>query len=556
MMRPILSLLLFVALLQVPVAAEGQRSSGDMFRPGDRMLDPADLGTSARVFMSTLEAIRDLGISAEPDSVLWDKAFKGLLRELNDPYAAVLTPDEVRAFQEESTGNYAGIGVQITELNEAVTITAVFRNTPADQEGLLVGDRIVEVNGEDAVGWTVGDASERIRGEPGTTVEVTIAREGISQPIPHRIERAQVHVPAVRARVLPGGTGYIALDRVARNSAAEVDSVLAEQSESTQGLILDLRRNPGGYLDESLTLADLFLDRGSVLVSTRSRAPGSDGELQEDFAYARRAARSPDKPLVILVDRYSASASEIIAGALQDYDRAVVIGERTFGKGSVQTVVPLPADYMIRLTSGEWYTPRGRSLNIPRDREGRAIGPDSVSRFTSEGGRTLWGGGGVYPHIAIAGDTLTTKERAFVGATVDAEIPLSQRIREAAFAAAQIVRGDDRAAAALPADADVPDSFPSDALDRFVDGLADDGLDFPIDDEIRSYLQWRLEVELYERLDLLDRSLAAQARRDPVLAKALDLLSQASSQRELLSLVPETERPVSPMVADTTGAPR
>ncbi len=534
MPRFLFALLVLAFLLPVAPdlqAQQGQRGGTSLPSLGQEDRDSMDV--EAQVFLGTLQAIRDFALTSEPDSALWEKAIRGLIRELDDPYADVLTPDQVRAFEEESTGNYAGIGVQITELNEMVTITAVFRNTPADQEGLMVGDRIVEVDGEDARDWSVSQASNRIRGEIGSTVEVKVERDGIGQPIPLQIRRDQVHIPAVTSERIFDDVGYILLDRVARESAAEVDSVLTEL-EGSRGLILDLRRNPGGYLDESLNLADLFLDRGSTLVTTRSRTPGGNGAVREESAYARRAARSPDVPLVILVDRFSASASEIVAGALQDHDRALVIGERTFGKGSVQSVVPLPADHMIRITSGEWYTPLGRSLNRPRDRDGRVIEPDSIPRFTSEGGRTIWGGGGVYPDLVITSDTLSTAEQDLLNAAVDAGFPLTQRIQEAAFEVAQATRDGD----------DIPDSFPTEKLEAFISGLLEDGLSPDVlTDAGREYLVWQLERALYQRLDLIDRSLQVQSRRDPVLAKAVELLSQATSQAQLFSLVPESERP-------------
>jgi carboxyl-terminal processing protease len=535
MVRRILLILVPLLLVQPPLEALQSSEERRPFslRGTSQTLDPSELGIEAQVLVGALQAIRDIGLDMEADSALWDKAIRGLIRELDDPYAAVLTPDEVRAFEEESTGNYAGIGVQITELNEAVTVTAVFRNTPADREGLQVGDRIVAVDGADARGWSVSEASDQIRGEPGTEVEVTVERPGIPRPMPHRIRREQVHVPAVTSERIFQDVGYVHLDRVARNSAVEVDSVLTELGD-TRGLILDLRRNPGGYLDESLNLADLFLDRGSVLVTTRSRVPGSQGNLREESAYARRAARAANTPIIVLVDRFSASASEIVAGALQDHDRALVLGERTFGKGTVQSVVPLPGDYMIRLTSGEWYTPRGRSLNRPRDREGRVLTPDSIPRFTSESGRTLWGGGGVFPDLEIAADTLTTSEQRFVGATIEAEIPLAQRIQEAAFAAAQEVR--DRGT--------IPETLPAGVLRAFRDGLVEDGVgESYIDDEVEGYLNWRLEVAFFERLERRDLALQSQAGRDPVLARAVELLSRAGSQSELFALVPAPDRP-------------
>ncbi len=512
------------AVVEAQQGRPGPARSSQADRLDPRIPEEAN-SAEARVFQATLRAIRDFALTSHADSVLWEKAIDGLIESLDDPYATVLTPDEVRAFQEESTGNYAGIGVQITELNQAVTITAVFRNTPADRAGLLVGDRIVGVDQDQADGWTVEDASRRIRGEPGSTVRVLVARDGIATPIPHEIRREQVHIPAVTSERIFDDVGYILLDRVARNSAAEVDSVLKEM-DGARGVILDLRRNPGGYLDESLALADLFLERGSVLVTTRSRSPGNGTAASEESAFARRAAQLPDVPLVVLVDRFSASASEIVAGALQDHDRALVIGERTFGKGSVQSVLPLPAGRLIRLTSGEWYTPQGRSLNRPRDREGRVIESDEVPEFTSRAGRTLLGGGGVFPDVEVANDTLSAREQALVTAMVEAEIPLMLRIQEAAFEVAQRVR--------QAGDADPV--FPEDAYRSFRGALLQSGLaPDALDAETEAYLRWRLEVAFFQRLDRTDRSLEVQSRRDPVLAKAVELLREASDQADLFA---------------------
>jgi carboxyl-terminal processing protease len=517
MLHRLLQIGLLAAFL-LPAGAEGQSARA----PGGGAAQ-GDMTPEARVFVGMFEAIRDYALDSQADSVLWEKAIDGLLRELGDPYAAVLSPDEVREFEEQSTGNYAGIGIQISELNDAVTITAVFRNTPAEMAGLQVGDRIVGVDDEWADGWTNSDASNRIRGQPGTTVVVHVERSGIAQPIPHPIRREQVHIPAVSAERIFGDVGYVLLDRVTRNSAAEVDSVLTELS-GVRGLILDLRRNPGGYLDESLNLADLFLDRGDVLVRTRSRTRGLDGAIREESARARLTPRVPDLPIVVLVDQFSASAAEIVAGALQDHDRALVIGERTFGKGTVQSVVPLPEGRLIRITSGEWYTPQGRSLNRPRDFEGRVIEPDSIPRFTSMGGRTLLGGGGVFPDIEMPGDTLTASEQAFMSAAVAAEIPVQLRIQEAAFEEAQRARAGQV----------VPDAFPMEALERFTDQLLAWGLpEDVLEAEVRDYLRWRLEVSFYERLEQDGRSLEVRSERDRALETAVRLLRGAERQADL-----------------------
>lgn len=555
----LLGLLLVLALLPVPATAGAQQAGPPPSFEFGAGIDSTDRAPEAEeVFRSLLRALEGYAFEEHGSEELWEKAIRGIIRELDDPYASVLSREEVEQFEEESTGNYAGIGVQITELNAEVTITAVFPNTPADDAGLMVGDRIVGVDEDDSDSWSVEDVSSRIRGEEGTSVRVRVRRDGIDRPIPHEITRRQVHVPAVRAERIFDDVGYVLLDRVARNSAAEVDSVMTELAGS-RGMILDLRRNPGGYLDESLRLADLFLDRGDQIVTTRARNPGLTGSgVSEERAYARSAPRDPDTPLIILVDGFSASASEIVAGALQDHDRAIILGQRTFGKGSVQSVVPLPAGRLLRVTSGEWYTPLGRSLSIQRDSEGREIGPgardaqrppvaddpeaeglpdagggtvetDSLPRYTSPAGRTILGGGGVFPDLEITGDTLTTDERDFVTATIEHEIALTSRIQEHAFEAAQRVRQSD-------ADPDAP--LAREVVDTLVEGLLSDGVPAEfLTDGVREYLGWRVAVAYYQRLEREHRALEVQAERDPVLAMAVQMLREASSLEDLFVAV-------------------
>ena len=518
MYRRSLTALLVVGVL-APWGLEGQRGPR-----GSR-----DGGPEAEVFERTLEVIRDYALEVRADSALWEMAIEGLVKELGDPYATVLSPDEVARFEEQSTGNYAGIGIEISELNGAVTVTTVFSGTPAEEAGLMVGDRIVGVNSDEGDDWGVEDASSRIRGEPGTRVIVYIDRDGIAEPIPFQIRREEVHIPAVRAERIFDDIWYVALGRVTRNSAAEVDSVLTERGDAA-GVIFDLRQNPGGYLDESLKLADLFLDRGDVLVTTRSRMRASSGELREESARARMTPRIEEVlPIVVLVDRYSASASEIVAGALQDHDRALVIGERTFGKGTVQSVIPLPEGRLIRITSGEWFTPQGRSLNRPRDLEGRVIEPDSIPEFTSIGGRRLLGGGGVFPDLEIPNDTLSTGEQAFVNAAAELDFPLQMRIQEIAFEASQVAR--DRGDGGGLAD------FPADAMDGLISALGEAGLaEDLLTDEVRLYLRWRAEVVFHRRLTQNARGLEVQTERDSVLDTAVRLLRGAADQESLFEL--------------------
>jgi carboxyl-terminal processing protease len=482
--------------------------------------------------MSAFQEIFRRHKNAFSDSTLWARALSGLLESLDDPYAAVFTPREVEQFDEDNTGNYSGIGVQITQLNDQVTVTKVFRRTPADQAGLVEGDVIVGVDGNDSATWTTAMASDSIRGQAGTTVKVTIARQGLTRPIAFDMTRATVHVPAVTGDIISGTrVGYVVLDRVARGAAIEVDSVLREL-RGMEGLILDLRRNPGGFLDESLMLSDVFLQPGLKLASLQSRSIGqSDGNSEESWA-ARNPARVPNIPIVILVDEYTASAAEIVTGALQDHDRALVIGQRTFGKGIVQSVLDLPHEHKLRITTGTWLTPLGRALHRDRDEETGSPLPENLETLphvTTAAGRDLLAGGGIFPDIEMENDSLKPTEREFLEAVAEKEIPLALRITEFGFEEAQQLK----AAGQAP-------TLRQEAFTSFLESLKAEGAPAALVDDptVRDYLAWRAEISVVDRMDesgetTLGRSIQARMRRDPVLNEAVQLLTTSRTQQDL-----------------------
>ena len=511
-------------LLALPSVGQSQDNAGR--RGSGRQ---AATAPGAQEFLSVFQAIRDYSLQELSDSTLWHRAVDGLIRELNDPYAQAFTPEEYNDFQETNTGNYAGIGVQITNLNETITVTAVFRGTPAEESGLQVGDLIIEVNDESTEGWTTGDASSAIRGEVGTTVNLAIARRGLTAPLRPTVRRDSVHVSAAEADLVGSNVAYISLDRVARGSADAVEAALFQFSDA-RGFILDLRGNPGGYLDESLSISDLFLDEGALLASAESRVPGEPGRSMDESWAAETPDRIPGKPVIVLVDRYSASASEIIAGALQDHDRALVIGERTFGKGVFQNVFRLTETRHLRLTTGEWYTPLGRSLHRPRTAQGNPFPeePDTFRVVETEGGRELVAAGGVFPDLEIRNDTLTLLEREFVSQAASARVPLNLRIEEFAFSQAEQHRAD----GSEPA-------FDAAAFQQFLSGLVEDGVaqTYLDDDEVRGYLEYLILPRIARRMDRMGRAMELRANRDPVFSEAMRLLSEVETQAELFAAV-------------------
>jgi carboxyl-terminal processing protease len=522
MIRKTLLGVVLALVLVLPSAVQSQ-DIADRRRSGGQ---PA-AAPGAQEFLSLFQAIRDYGLQELSDSTLWYRAVDGLIAEIDDPYAQAFSPDEYDDFQETNTGNYGGIGIQITTLNEIITVTAVFRDTPAEESGLQVGDLIIAVNEESTEGWTTRDASNAIRGEVGTTVDLAIARQGLTTPLRPTVRRDTVHVSAAQATLVGSNVAYISVGRVARGSADEVGAYLSE-FEDARGFILDLRGNPGGYLDESLRISDLFLHEGARLASAESRVPGeTDRSLDESWT-AESPDRVPGKPVIVLVDQYSASASEIVAGALQDHDRALVIGERTFGKGVFQNVFRLTETRHLRLTTGEWYTPLGRSLHRPRTARGNLLpeDPEIFPVVTTEGGRELVGGGGVFPDIEIRNDTLTIIEREFTSQAAGARVQINLRIEEFAFDQSEKLRAKGADPIIDPA-----------AFEDLLAGLADAGVDrtYLDNDEVRGYLEYLIIQRIAIRMDLMGQAVEFRAQRDPVLAEAVRLLSENETQAELFA---------------------
>lgn len=489
-----------------------------------------------RVFLEVFGTISRNHESALEDSVLWERAIDGLIERLDDPYATVFTPEAYDQFEESNTRNYAGIGVQISRLDGLVTITAVFKETPAERSGLVLGDRIVEVEGVDATEWSLDDARDSIRGEPGSTVNMRVARDGFTDLVPVSIVRDNVHIAAVEATALEGGIAHIRIVQFARDVAQELAEALREVAADANAVVVDLRGNPGGYLDESLMVTDIFLDRGQAMASVGQR-DGRGGVAEQSYN-ARRPALIPEKPLVVLVDEFTASAAEIVAGALQDHDRAVLVGERTFGKGVVQTLYPLSDGRRMRLTTGTWYTPLGRSLHRKRDRRGFPLEADGDTvRVATAMGRPLRNMGGVFPDLEVLPDTVATAVLALQQQAAEAQVQLRLKTEEYAFAMAKEAAATDKV-----------ERLPSAAFDDLAQALVDEGLDPEVvgDPAARAWLDWWTEGRYLTRAGATGLALTVQAERDRALAEAIRLARSAATQADLFALLEEEKAAVQP----------
>ncbi|MEK7590899.1 MAG: S41 family peptidase [Patescibacteria group bacterium] len=294
----------------------------------------------------------------KPTELLYG-AVEGMVRAVGDPYTLFMTPSQNKDFRQSLEGKLQGIGAELAFRDGAVVVVAPLKGSPAQKAGLLPEDIITHVDGTDISGENLNQVVQRIRGKKGTTVLLTILRESEMNPKQLTIVRDDINIPSVESEVLKtqsGSLGYIALNQFGDNSVEEFKEALeAFQRTPVGGLIVDLRFNGGGYLEGAVDVASLFLPRGKI-VSVQRRGTG----LEHHYAYGRPLF--PDKPLVVLINQGSASASEIVAGALQDHKRATIIGMKSFGKGTVQEVVDLPGGSSLRVTTARWLTPEGKNL--------------------------------------------------------------------------------------------------------------------------------------------------------------------------------------------------
>ena len=382
----------------------------------------------ARLFDDVLAHVADYYVDSLDEKQLYQMAIDGMLDQLGDPYSVFLKPEDFRQLSEATTGNYSGLGIQIDVRDGWITVVAPLPDTPAERAGIQTGDRIVQLDGRSTEGWKQDQAVKELRGPAGSAAELTIRRLGIDDSIKFKLTRATIHIRSVQiAMMLNDHVGYISLNPVSESSAREVsqavDTLLKQGMKS---LIFDLRQNPGGLLDQGVAVSDLFLDPGKAIVETRGRAPGSSHEYTD-----AKPQQWPRLPIVTIVNGGSASAAEIIAGALQDHDRAVLIGTPTFGKGLVQSFWRLTPETGLKLTTARWFTPSGRTIQrvtrteaeqeaqVIAAQRGQDTKPDSTAVFHTDAGRTVYGGGGIRPDLYVVADTFTTAERSFIRALGD-----------------------------------------------------------------------------------------------------------------------------------------
>ena len=326
-----------------------------------------------KLFTEVLSIVQNQYVDEVPPKDLIYNAIKGTLRGL-DPHSSFLDPDSYKEMQVETSGSFGGLGIEITLRDDVLTVVSPIEGTPAHRAGLLTGDRIVKIDGLVTKDMQLPDAVKRMRGKPGTKVTITVVREGWTEPKDFDITREQIRVQSVRSADLGGGIAYVKLRQFQEQSPGDMAAALEKASKTgMKALVLDLRGNPGGLLTAAVEVTEEFIDDGKLVVYTEGRV------RNQNMRFSAHAKKSyPNLPMVVLVNQGSASASEIVAGALQDWGRAIVVGTQTFGKGSVQTIIPLSDGSGLRLTTAKYFTPKGRSIH------GKGITPDIVVEIPKE----------------------------------------------------------------------------------------------------------------------------------------------------------------------------
>ncbi|CAN0350803.1 MAG: S41 family peptidase [Pseudohongiellaceae bacterium] len=362
-----------LAPLTLALAIAAPAASAQVQQPEQAVLPlPID---EVRMFTQAMERIRRAYVEEIDDRTLLENAIRGMLAGL-DPHSSYLSGDDYDLLQETTTGEFGGLGIEVGREDGYIKVISPIDDTPADRAGIQAGDFIIAIDSKPVRELLPEEAANMMRGEPGTEVTVTISREGV-EPFDLTIVREVISVASVRSMMLEPGYAYIRVAQFRTNTGDELEEELESlyaEHETLKGLVLDLRNNPGGVLQASVKAVDLFIDQGAI-VSTRGRMEGND--LAFD---ATLDTLAPDVPLVVLINNGSASASEIVAGALQDHGRAIVMGTKSFGKGSVQSVLPLDERRALKLTTSRYYTPNGRSIQAQGIEPDITVGDAFVTR--------------------------------------------------------------------------------------------------------------------------------------------------------------------------------
>jgi carboxyl-terminal processing protease len=489
-----------------------------------------------------------------PDKLVYS-AIKGMLRAL-DPHSSFFEPKEYSRLREEQHSKYSGLGIRVRPLlrerGRVVIVEPPAIGSPAERRGLRAGDVITRIEGESIDDWTSEEVVGHLRGARGTTVNITVERPGVSDPLPFKIERDEIPLITVPyAFEVKPGIGYIKLDRFSESTSGELGDKLKKLDASNlSGLILDLRDNPGGLLNQAIEVADFFLPKTEKIVSTKGRLEGTARDYKASTTEALRV------PIVILINRHSASASEIVAGALQDHDRGVIVGETSFGKGLVQSVYNLENNTGMALTTAHFYTPSGRL--IQRDYSGStfdyyylsnasASSKQRETKFT-DSGRKVLGGGGITPDIQVPMRELTRVEALLQSKDIFFEY--ARRLTSGQVAAASNfqlpMKNEEVNTSASKSSRPVPKLEITDAImDDFKAFLQSRHVELT-DEEIQNnvdFIKRRIKQEVYTSSFGMQEGFKIAIQGDTQVVKALEALPEAKQLMTTGRLTPAAQNP-------------
>jgi len=498
----------------------------------ERGLDGGSSVSGPRLFDEVMTHIERYYVDSVSTSDLYGKAIDGMLDELHDPHSVFLRADRLARLNESTTGNYGGVGIQIDVRDEWVIVVSALPGTPAERAGIETGDRIVEVAGKSAKGWTIVETRNALRGAPGTPVSIVTERAGTKRPV--TLVRQEIHRSAVaRSMLLPDGVGFVDLKAFSDSTEKELSRSIDSLSRAgMRSLILDLRQNPGGLLTQGVGVSDLFLDRGQEIVTMKGRVRDANRDFVDGAPQ-----RWPNLPMVVLVDEYSASASEIVAGALQDHDRAVVIGHTSYGKGSAQTLYPITGGSALKLTTAKWFTPSGRSISKPHSADGDdddtiPVAPSAREKFKTDAGRTVYGGGGIAPDVT-AGDTTPVPTELALQNALGKKIP---QFRDAITDYAMSLKGGNTVAST--------DFAVTDAMREGVwQGMRQRGIqiDRAIYDAASPLVSRLISYDVARYVFGRPAEQRRIVQDDPIVQRAVELTHGVKTQKDLLARVSESQ---------------
>uniref|UniRef100_A0A7V3ZWE2 S41 family peptidase n=1 Tax=candidate division WOR-3 bacterium TaxID=2052148 RepID=A0A7V3ZWE2_UNCW3 len=472
---------------------------------------------SLQTFSKILDIVLREYVEEVNSEDLIKNAIDGMLNSL-DPYTQYLTEEEFKDLKIRTEAQFGGIGIQIGIQDGQLTVISPIEGTPAYRAGIIAGDKIVKINDVSTEGISLEEAVKKLRGEPGTKVKVTIKREGIEEELNFTLTREIIKIHAIPfAGKLTEDIGYIRLADFSSLAEEELKNTLDSLfgKEKIKKLILDLRSNSGGLLQEGVEIGSTFLEKGNIVVKVRGRYPEN-----ERIFYVEKETKYKNYPLIVLVDRGSASATEIVAGALQDYERALIIGETTFGKGSVQNIRPLDENTALKITTAYWYTPAGRCIH-------KKVKKDSLKekefkktyKTLGKLGREIYGGGGIAPDIFLPYQTLS-------------KFMTKLRQENIFFKFAVKYYAQHKTLKTPPP---ITKEF---IYNEFVPYLKEKNIKFSEEDisKDEEEIKRELAIEIAEKIGGLKARYETLLRFDPHVKKAIELLKKVNSQEELFKI--------------------